>query len=98
MQVAGHRLGRAEHRQHVDEAEHLHLDLLVLHRPGHDPVVPPAALPELRPALGQEVEELAADGLREHLNGLVLRRRDLGREIGQGGLPAIGTAVTGEMS
>ena len=50
-----------QHRQHVDEAEHLHLDALVLHGPGHDPVVPPAAIQHRRLVARGLLEQVATE-------------------------------------
>ncbi len=64
VQVPRDRFARGEHRQHVDEAKHLHLDALVGHGPGHDPVVPPAALEHARLRIGQVAKQVAAKLLR----------------------------------
>ena len=83
-----------EHRQHVDEAEHLHLDRLVLHGPGHDPIVPPAAIENARLPVGEVIEDVAADLVSRGLDcGQILvgplsnqRRHSTGRVEGAGHL------------
>ena len=61
VQVPGQGVARIEHRQHVQQAEHLHLHRLVAHGPGHDPIVPPAALENARLPVGEVIEDVPAD-------------------------------------
>jgi hypothetical protein len=63
-EMAGNSFPRGEHGKHVDEAEHLHLHRLVLHGPGHDAVIPPAALQHVGTAAVELAEDFAADFAR----------------------------------
>lgn len=64
LQVPGHRLVRAQHRQHVDEAEHLDLDGLVGHRPFEDVVQPPPSFKDRRPPPAELSPQFPANPLR----------------------------------
>ena len=53
-----------------------------LHRPGHQPVVPPPPLPNVRLRVLQIGEQLAADRLRQHLDRRQLLAREVVRDMG----------------
>ncbi len=59
--MAGQRRARVEHRQHVEQAEHLHFDGFVAHGPSHDAIVPPAPLEDAGTLIAQMIEEVATD-------------------------------------
>ena len=59
-QVPPHRIGRSERGQGVDEPEKLDPNLGIVQSPGHEPVVPPGAMPRRGPA-ADPFEKLTAD-------------------------------------
>src|SRR5690606_37953552 len=82
-QMLGDRLPRAEHRQHIHEAEHLHLDRLVLHCPGEDAVIPPPPLENRGGAAFEMIPEIAADLLRRSFHTSRIDGRDGGHGISE---------------
>ncbi len=64
LQMLRHAVRRAEHRQHIHEAEELNLQRFVLHRPGHHPVVPPASVPDAGAGIREIGKQMPANGLR----------------------------------
>jgi hypothetical protein len=71
LQMAGDRVVRVQHGQHVDEAEHLHLDRFVGHGPGENAVVPPAPLEDRRTAPFQICQQIPADHLGFGFDGRI---------------------------
>ena len=58
-----------QHRQDVDEAEHLNFDRFVGHRPGKNAVIPPALLEKRRLPAVQVSLQPVTDFLRLCLDG-----------------------------
>ena len=68
LQMPGDIAAIAEHRQHVDEAKHLHFHRFIAHGPFHEPLVPPAALQKREPPRVEIRKQPAADFLRRALD------------------------------
>ena len=62
------RFPRPERGQHVDEAEHLHLDRFIGHGPRQDAVIPPAAFENRRAAAHKVPPQKLSQFLRARLN------------------------------
>jgi hypothetical protein len=56
-----YRRTRAEHRQCVDEAKHLHFQGFVLHGPDHHAIVPPATVENAGPLMAGALQNKPAD-------------------------------------
>ena len=67
-QVAGDVGRRTQQRQDIDEAEQLHLDRLVAHRPFHEAFVPPGGRERKRPVAVQPGEDFAAVIVRQRFH------------------------------
>ncbi len=79
LQMPRHASAFAQHRQHIDEAKHLHLDGFVAHGPFHEPFVPPAALQKRRPPRVEMAEQPAADFLSRPFDAGQIGRAKINR-------------------
>jgi hypothetical protein len=70
FQVFGYRVVVAQHRQHVDEAEHLDFDGFVVHRPVHQAIFPPTTMEDGRRAMIQPSKQVFADFSRSLFNSV----------------------------
>ena len=62
-----------QHRQDIDEAEHLNFDRFITHRPRHQPVFPPATVKDRRRPMLKPSKQLATDLLSPFFDAVVGR-------------------------